>query len=77
MIYPALKYGRSFPHPPPCNTLCFAVLISSVYPFQFISEEFPNRDSIKSKVNTRYAKQNASEKDKVCSLKIGCSRERC
>lgn len=50
-------------------------VISKVYHFLFISEEFPrtpNHDSIKSKVITWHAKQNGSEKDKVCSLKIGC-----
>lgn len=49
-----------------------------VYHFQCISEEFPwmpNHDSIKSKVTAWYAKQNGSEKDKVCSLKIGCCRK--
>lgn len=34
-----------------------------------------NHDSIKSKVTTWYAKQNGSEKDKVGSLKIGCSHK--
>lgn len=49
-----------------------------MYHFAFISEKLPwtpNHDSIKSKVTTWYAKQNGFEKDKVCSLKIGCRRK--
>lgn len=34
-----------------------------------------NHDSIKWKVTLQYAKQNGSGKDKVCSLKIGCSHK--
>lgn len=71
------------PHLPPWlqSPYCvFALLISSVYLFPFISEEFPwtaKHDSIKWKVTAWYAKQNSLEKDTVCSLKIGCSRKRC
>lgn len=35
----------------------------------------PRPGSIKRKVTVLYAKQNASEKDKVCSSEIGCSRK--
>lgn len=52
--------------------------LNLVYNFRCISEEIPwmpNHDSIKSKVITWYAKQNGSEKDKVCSLEIGCSHK--
>lgn len=83
MIYLATKYGHPTAFASAVTWLksaqCFCSVrhLGCIFVHRVCKEisRTPKHDSIKRKVTVLYAKQNASEKDKVCSSEIGCSRK--